>query len=606
MLRDLPSTTAFRFEFLLSPPPELSGRDWNEWSRDNAWRPVKTYLLLEPGVEAADLEARLPQFMARHMGDEVASRNAYHIQPLDRLHLYSMEDYRIAAAGDIERVRLFTGIAAVVLLIACVNFVNLATARSAHRTREVGVRKAIGARRSELAGQFLGESLLLVACAFGLALGLVQLLLPEFNSLIGAQLTLDAAQLWMLAPHFGALGLTVGLCSGAYPALYLSSFRPVEVLKGTWRAGAHSVWLRKGLVVFQFAASVLLIIGTAVVYLQVEYMTGQRLGFDKEHVVSLWVYNNNNELRRHPETAKREFLRHPGVLKATVVMGGIPEPSLTVMRPQGWAEDVEMLTISGDEDLLAVYGIQLAAGRNIERPGEYLLNEAAVTRLGWTDPVGKQMTWISEEMPEGAVVGVVKDFHFESFKEPIKPLFLSFCPFPQTLAMRLSPDNLAETMAFLKDSYDRLVGQNFWYRFLDDRVDALYREEQRVAKMLLVFGGLALVVACLGLLGLAAFAAELRTREIGIRKVLGATAARVVLLISRDFAVLVCAANVAAFPLAWYALHRWLESYAYRIDINPAWFALAGVAVLGLALATASSQTWRAARANPADSLRYE
>ncbi|MEW6755264.1 MAG: FtsX-like permease family protein [Candidatus Latescibacterota bacterium] len=231
VLRDLPRTTTFRFALLLSPPPGFSGV-WDEWSRDHSWRPVKTYLTLRPGVRAADLETRLPAFMARHMGDEVAARNRYHVQPLSRVHLYSTADYGIAESGDIDRVRLFAGIAALVVLVACVNFVNLATARSAHRMREVGMRKAVGARRAQVAAQFLGESVLLVACAFGVALGLVEAALPRFSALVGAEVTLGAARLWSAAPYLGGLVLAVGLGAGAYPAYCLSSFQPVEVLKG--------------------------------------------------------------------------------------------------------------------------------------------------------------------------------------------------------------------------------------------------------------------------------------------------------------------------------------------------------------------------------------
>ncbi|MEW6755263.1 MAG: hypothetical protein AB1505_30420, partial [Candidatus Latescibacterota bacterium] len=261
----------------------------------------------------------------------------------------------------------------------------------------------------------------------------------------------------------------------------------------------------------QFGASVLLVTATAVVYRQMGFMTSRKLGYDKEHVISVWVYNNNEELRRTPEVAKRRFLQHPGVLQATVMMGDITNATLVTVRPEGFAQDVEMHTLSGDEDALAVYGLTLVAGRNIERPGEYLLNETAVQRLGWADPIGKQVQATSHDMPAGAVVGVVKDFHFESFRQPVKPLFLSFCPFPQTLALRLSPVDLPATMAFLEEAYEELVGQAFWYRFLDESVDALYAAEARAGRILLVFGLLALGAACLGLVGLAAFAAEQRT-----------------------------------------------------------------------------------------------
>jgi len=606
VLKDLPRTSTFRFGLLMTPPSDFAGTFWDKWTKDLSWKPVKTFITLPRGYDSTELERKLPPFMARYMGEETVADNAYHLQPLRRIHLYSAADYGMAGPGDIARVRLLSIIALLIMAIACANFVNLATARSAHRTREVGVRKAIGAQRRQLAFQFLGESLLLVMASFGLALVLVELFLPEFSALIGAELILGGKQLVHFAPYFLFLVLSVALFAGIYPALYLSSFKPVEVLKGKSKTHVGGGWFRKGLVVFQFAVSALLVICTAAVYYQVDYMSNQRLGFDKEQVISLWVYNKNSQLRSTAETVKSDFLQYPGVLKATVLLGDIPNPYLATVRPQGQAEDMQMYTISGDEDMLDVYGIELVAGRNIARPGEFLLNETAVTRLGWADPIGKEIQWIGEDIPKGPVVGMIRDFHFQSYHEPIKPFFVSFCPFPQTLTLRLRPGNLRETMAFLEEKYEEWVGQSFWYQFLDDRIDTLYRTEKRIAQALSIFGALALFVACLGLFGLAAFAAELRTREMSIRKVLGATMSHIVLLLSKEFVVLVCLANAIAWPLAWYATDRWLENFAYRIELGWSFFVLAGGLGLAVALLTLSTQAIRAASTNPVDSLRYE
>ena len=607
VLKDLPRTTTFRFEFLMSPPSGFAGQHfWEGWKKDLSWRPVKTFITLPKEYDSAMLEHKLPEFMAHQMGDEVAAKNTYHIQPLSRVHLYSKIDYGIAGSGDITKVQFLSIIALLILMIACVNFVNLTTARSAHRTQEVGIRKAIGAHRLQLAFQFLSESILLVIASSVLALGLVKLTLSEFSDLVNTVLILDGAQLAHFVPHFLALILAVGLSAGAYPALYLSSFNPTEVLKRKPKTSLSGLWLRKGLVVFQFGISAILILSTIVVYSQTDFMSNQDLGFDKEHVVNLTVYNNNSQLRPIAETVKNEFLQHPGVLKATVVMSGIPNPTRFAIRPQGKAEDVQMYTISGDEDLLDVYKIELISGRNITRPGEFLLNESAVKWLGWTDPIDKEIQWVTEDAPAGPVVGVVKDFHFQSFHEPIKPLFMAFCPFPQSLALKLSPENLRETMMFLEEKYEERVGQTFSYRFLDNRIDALYKAEQETGKVLSVFGALALFVACLGLFGLATFAAEMRTKEIGIRKTLGATISDIAVLLSKEFVILVCLANIIAWPIAWYALNKWLANFSYRIDLGLGFFSLAGGLTLVIALLTVSYQTFKASTTNPIDALRNE
>ncbi len=606
VLKDMPQTSTFRFDFLVVPPSDLGGTFWDKWTKDMSWRPVKTFITLPEGYDPTELEHKLPDFMARHMGEQVAASNTYHLQPLSRQHLYSTADYGMAGPGDIVRVQLLSAVALLILVVACANFVNLATARSAHRTREVGVRKAIGAQRRQLVFQFLGESLLLVMVSFVLALALVELVLPEFSALISAELTLGGKQFVRFAPYFLFLVLSVALLAGIYPALYLSAFKPVDVLKGKGKIGAGRGLLRKALVVFQFAVSVLLIICTVAVYYQVDYMSNQKLGFDKEQVISLWIYNKNSRLRSVAETVKNDFLQHPGVLKATVLLGSIPDSYLATIRPQGQAEDVQMYTISGDEDALDVYGIELVAGRNIARPGEFLLNEAAVQRLGWADPIGKELQWIGEEVPSGPVVGVVKNFHFQSFREPIKPFFIAFCPFPQTLTLRLRPENLGETMKFLEEKYREWVGQDIYYRFLDDRIDTLYSNEKRMGRTLSIFGVLALFVACLGLFGLTAFAAELRTKEVGIRKVLGATVSHIVLLMSKEFVALVCLANAVAWPVAWYVVGQWLENFAYRIELGWGFFVLTGGLGVVVALLTVSGQAIRVASANPVDALRHE
>ncbi|MBT4497588.1 MAG: FtsX-like permease family protein [Gemmatimonadetes bacterium] len=613
---DIPSTASFRFNCLMVPPTQFTPPCWTGWM-PGAWRPVQTYVVLPQGYDPEELERKLPNFMAHYMGDEVAGDNTYHVQPLSRVHLYSMPDYGIGGnihigvdePGDIDQVFLFGGIAFLVLLIACINFVNLATARAMLRTREVGIRKAVGAQRGQLARQFLGESALLVVLSCALAIGLVELALPEFNGLVFKQLVLDGRELLFLSPYLLALMLIVGLLAGGYPALYLSGLKPVDVLKGRWRASALDAWLRKGLVVSQFAVSTLLLVCTGVVYYQVDYMSNHELGFDKEHVVTMGPYNKNPQLRSVAEVVKSEFLQHPGVLKGTIETGDIPGGYLVGVRPEGYPEDVQMYNVGGDGDFLDVYGIELVAGRNIAGSREFLLNEAAVARLGWDDPLGKEIAWKPAETSReirGRVVGVMRDFHFHSFREKIGPAFMVYAPFPQFLTLRLRPDNLVETMEFLRERYEERVGQGFYYWFLDDSIDNLYRVEQRAGRILFTFAGLAIFVACLGVVGLASFAAQRRTKEIGIRKVLGASVRDVVVLLSRDFAGLVLVANLIAWPVAYWAMSGWLQNFVYRMELGPIIFILSGASVLIVVLLAVGVQTVRAGLANPVEALRYE
>jgi putative ABC transport system permease protein len=512
----------------------------------------------------------------------------------------------VRSNGDIERIRFLSLVSVIVLLFACVNFVNLATARSAHRTREVGVRKAVGARRWQLAVQFLGESLILVVASFSLALLFAKLSLPLFNDLLQTSLIFTIDDFLAFAPMMILLVAMVALLAGAYPAFYLSSFRPVEVLKGKRQTRSGASKFRKGLVIFQFAVSTVLVIGIGVVYSQIRYMGSQQTGIERELIVGLRIFNLNGALRPIADTVKNEFLQHPGVLRASVMFGTLTGPVLTTARFEDHPEDIQMDAIGADEDVLDVYGLELAAGRNIERSGEYLINQKAAEKLGWDRPLGKALKWVKEDKAPGQVVGVLKDFHFYALREPIRPLFIGFCPFPQTLELRLSPHNLADTIVFLERKFKERVGESYPISFLGDRIDNKYRREERIGKALLIFGALAILIAGLGLFGLAAFTVELRTREVGIRKTLGATVSNVAMLMSREFVLLMIAANAIAWPLAWYAVERWFENYAYRIEFGPSFFVLSALVGLGVVILTVSYQAVKAATSDPVDALRHE
>jgi len=605
VLAELPYTSNVRFDFLVSAPPGFWSRQhWSEWRSDVSWADVMTFVVMSPEHGGAEMESRLPEFVMRHVGD-AAVNSRFYVQPLDRGHLHSKADYGITeGTGDIVHIRLLATVALLVLVIACANFIILSTARSVRRAREVGVRKAIGGHRWQLACQFFGESSILVATASILALGMAHLALPGFNRLAHTTLTLNLLSSAQFGPYFAVLVLIAALLAGGLPALHQSSFGSVGVLAGTRQDGREGMRWRRGLVVFQFAVSAFVLIGTAVVYAQVDYMVHPATGSDRDHVVSLLVQNLRSELIAAPKAVKEEFLQHPGVRQATILMSAIGDEEffLKEVTAEGQREAVSMYTLSGDDDLLGVYGIELIAGRNIARPGEYLLNETAVALLGWQDPIGKELIW----KEPGPVVGVVKDFHYQSLRERIRPLFVTFCPWPSYLVLRLSREDLPETLAFLRAKYEERVGEKFAYRFLDDQLAFQYRGESSFGRVLSVFGIVAVSVACLGLFGLAASTAEARRKESGIRKVLGATAAQILRTLTAESIGLVCLAHLLVWPVAWYASRRWLEQFAYGIELGwPLFVAPAGLALM-VALPALFCHATKIAWENPVLALRHE
>ena len=616
VIRDRSRHARFRFDFytahpLPQCPPYVKDSAWAGWRPNSGWRPFRNYVMLREGASREALEKKLPAFMARYMGEEITEKNRYHLQRVSRIYLHSNEDFGFRSGGDIGYIHLLEVIAGTILLIACINFMNLATARSASRSLEVGVRKAVGAGRRQLALQFLGESLMLSLAAAVFACGLARLALPVFQELMGANLSFG---LWELAenlPALIALTLASGLVAGSYPALFLSGVRPVAVLKGgsTGRSGGGLV--RKGLVVFQFAASALLIISTLLVYRQAEHMQGRSLGWNQDYLINTPLFFADLSLRFHRDRVKRAFLRHPDVLKVTAVWpppGGGGEHH--VVRPEGTAENEwEMQILGIEEDFLDTYEIELVAGRNIDltiasdSTKAFLLNETAVKRLGWDEPLGKTFQWRKRQ---GYVIGVVKDFHTESLHSPIEPVVMFHWIHP-TLSIRIRPENVQETLAFLEETWKEFIPHRpFSYQFQDEMMAGHYRHERRQGRIFGTLSGLAIVVACLGLFGLATYTAEQRRKEIGIRKSLGATVPGLLGLLSRDFLKLAALANVLAWPVAYYAMDRWLEGYPYRIGMELGPFLIAGCLALVIAQVTVSYQALRAASGDPVKALRYE
>ncbi len=611
---DHPPNTQIRFDFLSSTrDPELTKNIWLFWQPNSTWRPIETFVRLDARYTPQDLETKLSDFMARYMGEDVRALNTYHLQPIKRIHLYAGEDYGMVSDGDITYVYLFLAIAGFILIIACINFMNMATARSAHRAREVGMRKVVGASRKSLILQFVGEAILLSLTASLLAVVLTELCLPSFNEFLGIRLELDLLHNNSALAGFLILVFCVGILSGSYPALFLSRFQPVNILKGIPKSELGGVWMRKCLVIFQFAISIGLIVGTLVIHNQRAFIQSKHLGFNKEQLVAMPLFFRHEELNDRFKAIKRGFLRHPNVLSATASLRSIDEHHrFRIIQAEGVLEEAWMHSFSTDEDFIDTFEINLIQGRGHSKDiatntSGFILNETAVKQLGWDDPIGKQFEYMDFEL-RGPVIGVAKDFHFGSLHTAVGPAFL--CNLPGNynwLTVRIRAENIPETLTFLESEWNRAVPHRpFEYDFLDNRLDKLYRTEKRLGQMFYAFALLAILIACLGIFAMAAFTTEQRTKEIGVRKVLGATSSQVVGILVREFTVLVLLANFLAWPVAYYAINGWLQGFPYRISLGVTPFGVSGLLALLIALSTVGYQAFRAATSNPVKALRYE
>ncbi len=615
VLKNVPRQSTMRFDIVCATVNTRWTRNvFEQWAADSTWRPAHNYILLREGADATALEAKLPKFMARYMGDDIVKKSTYFLQPFERIYLYSRVDYGISAYSDITYVYLFAIIGLFILLIACINFMNLATARSARRAREVGLRKVVGAYRAQLIRQFLGETFLTALLAGLLSLVIVKFSLPLLNNFAQKTIALEGQTLWYAIAGLFILTVLVSVLAGGYPALFLSSFRPVMVLKGTLVSGARSGRLRQILVVFQFAISTFLIAGTYTVYQQLNYVQNKNLGFDKNLMVMTWLFATDRRLTDDYLNIKNEYLKHPNILKAsashsTMGYGG----QLDRVFPEGrGGEDWRMRVMGVDEAFLDTYNLELIAGRNFSMVADtsraFILNETAVKRLGWTEPIGKAFGWSAYNREKGVVIGVVKDFHNRSLHEVIRPVAIAMWqPKFNVLSLKIRGEDIEETLKYIGELWQKYIPEKpFEYRFLDENLALSYMAEQRIGTLVTVFAGLAIIIACLGLFGLASFTAEQRTKEIGIRKTLGASVPNIVRLLSREFVILVLLADVIAFPLAYWAMNEWLAGFAYRIDLGALIFVLSGFLTMAIAIMTVSTQAIRAALTDPATALRYE
>jgi putative ABC transport system permease protein len=579
-----------------------------------------TYILLAKGASAEALEQKLPDFMEKYSGElrrRMGTLNTLMptLQHLPDIHLKSNLEREWEPNGSFQNVVILASIAVFVLLIACFNFMNLSTARSALRAHEVALRKLVGAERIRLVRQFLVESVFLTALATVLAMGIAHLLLPMIDAVTGRDLRIGyLSDPWIL-PGLLILLILVGLLSGFYPALVLSSFRPVVVLKGAIGSGSGGKTMRQILITLQFAVSIFLLIGLGVISSQMSMVRTKDLGYEKDNVVIIPLPNET--LRANYQVYKEAILTDPEVLAASgsnTVMG--KAPVTREARPSDAGDDANMSyeLIESDEDFLKVYRMQLIAGRDFsvdmgdETAGAVILNQEAVKGLGLTDAVDAAVSKIKPVQPK-KVIGVVKNFHMESLHVPIRPVIISLGrsePY-QYLSVRIGPLNTASTVDFLRERWAEInPGAPFAYSFFDQDYDALYRSEQRLGRLFLYFTSLALTIACLGMVGLVSFIAERRSKEIGIRKILGASVPNIALMLLKEFGLLIAAANLIAWPLAYYAMSAWLQDFAYRTPIGLGLFAGAALLVLLIAFFSVSLQTFRAANADPIRALRYE
>lgn len=623
--KDIPKNTHFDFDVMGSMV-----------TLDEARQPIwlsmnfQTYVVLKEDADIQKMAALFPDMLQKYVGPEIkqimnleweelvqnGTSLAFGMQPVTDIHLKSDLQGELDANSEISYVYIFSAIAFFILLIACINFMNLSTARSARRAKEVGIRKVLGSVKRQLINQFLAESILISAISFVLAIGLAYLALPYFNDLSGKVLTIPFDQPLFLAAIFSGI-LIVGLLAGSYPAFFLSAFQPVKVLKGALSSGMKSGALRNVLVVVQFFTSIVLVIGTLVILDQLEFIQNKNLGFERDQVViindAFLAGNNVNALKTEMESFSE--------VKSASLSGFLPTPSNNNMNVffKGIvpSQDNQVLMSSWvvDYEYLETMGMQLSDGRNFSRdfPTDstgIIINEAAAKEFGFENPIGETIGTYADlqgNIQAMKVVGVVKDFHYQTLRDKIAPLSMQLGNSTGLLNLKVNTDDYSGLLKKIEDSWSSLApNQPFATSFLDVRFERMYQAEQRLGKIFGVFAGLAILIACLGLFGLAAYTAENRIKEVGIRKVLGANVGQLVYLLSRDMGKLVLIAFIIGAPLAWYGMNNWLQGFEYRTSIGWTIFALTAIGALFIALATMSYQSLKAATSNPVKSLRTE
>jgi putative ABC transport system permease protein len=627
--KDVPDNSHFQFNILTKWNDRLFGNERSNFTSFSS----HTYLVLEPGADPQLLESKFPKMVDTYAAAQIeqdlgkswedykkeGNGYRYFLQPLTSIHLDPLNiEAKLRPGGNINYVYFLIAIAVLVLIIACINFMNLATARSAERAREVGVRKTMGSQKTQLVFQFLTESLVLSIVATVLALLIVYIALPHFNNLTQKQISLDLS-LFVLLYMFG-ISLFVGLLAGSYPAFVLSGFNPVLVMKGKFTRSSHGAWLRNGLVVFQFFISIVLIVGTLVIVEQMSYVQNKSLGYEKEQIL---VVERSFALNDKLQTFIDEVSRITNVESAATafsLLGRQGDFFGAQFFPEGSSEILTTKNTGIDDNFAQTIGFEFVAGHGYSKETNdslsIILNETAVKTLEITDPIGKKLTQV-QQRAEGnvsvqyTIIGVIRDFNFQSLRDPITPLTIqsleSFGGRPAYTYIRTKGKNLQNVVDQVERQWKILAPeQPFRYLFLDDNLNSQYESEKRAGEVFGIFSAIAIIIACVGLFGLAAYTANLRTKEIGVRKVHGASVWSVVFLLTKDLTKLILIAFVLAVPLGWYVMENWLENFAYRIQLGIGVFLLAGLAALVIAWLTVGYQSIKAAIVNPVKSLRSE
>jgi len=629
VINNIPHNSHFDFDFYFSMKNVDYG--WGQFLSHN----FHTYLLLRPGTDYKLVENKFTDYIDKYclpeakqfmhinsMDDFKKSGNKleYNLTPLTKIHLYSSLQYEFLPGGNIQYVYIFSAVALFILVIACINFMNLTTARSANRAKEVGIRKVLGTEKKELVVQFLVECTLMVIFSLLLAIGIAYLVLPLFNDVAAKSMSLLNLFSPIILPLLIILPFVVGLLAGSYPAFYLSSFKPIEVLKGKLKMGSRSGGLRNLLVGFQFFTSIVLIIGTIVIYRQLHYIQTKNIGFNKSQVL---IINGAYALKDNLTPFKNEVLQMPGVTSGTissflpVTSSSRNDNTFSSSPIMDSKNGFDIQTWAVDYDYIKTLGMEVIKGRNFSKDfgtdsTAVIINESIANQLGYANPIGQKIygTYYSMNSHDRigyTIIGVVKNFNFESLKQNVGMLGLFLKPSSGLISFKINAGNITDVLKQVENKWKSFApGMPYSFRFLDDSFNDMYSNEQRIGKIILIFSTLAILIACLGLFGLSIFIAEQRTKEIGIRKVLGSSVGSIVQLLSKDFVRLVIIAFVIAVPVAWYFMNKWLQDFANRVDISWWIFLLAGVLALVIALATVSFQAIKAAMMNPTKSLRSE
>ncbi len=622
ILEEVPANSHVHFDMLISIAsfPEERFADW----RSNY---LYTYVLISEGTSKSHLEEKLKTFVTQrlepHYGDLLILNKdmgihdvlTMHLFPITDIHLYPSANWEVEPGGSISSVYIFSSIAVLILIIACLNFVNLSTARANKRAKEVSLRKTVGADKTQLKGQFIQESVLLAFVSLGFAIVMSSLIIQAFNKMFAENLSLSV----LLQPEnliilVGATFL-VGVLAGLYPALYLTRFEPVDVLKGGPQAGGGKSVFRRNMVVFQFSISIVLIVGMFTVYKQMKYIQTRSLGYDKENVVILPV--KSQQIAQNYESFRNE-LKNSSQIVSVSASSEVPADSHysnSSYNRLDSNEPISLYLFFSDYDYVHTYRMEVLAGRTFSREfstdttGTLMLNESAAQRFGWKpeEAVGKKLGGPYSESA-AKIVGVVRNFNYKSLRREVEPMALILYPdYIRRISVRIMPGDIERTLTFIQEKWESsFPGETFEFSFLDNRINQLYTSEKEMRNIFVIFSSLSILVACLGLLGLVSFTAELKTKEVGIRKVLGASTGSIILLMSKEFIKWILLATIVALPLAWLLMNKWLQNFAYRANMGWFIFLLSGLITISIAILTFLFQTIRAACANPADSLRYE